>query len=102
MIDTSKSPMPWDLRYLSRFQLEYTETRLLIVKNKNIILDPKSRVSLPTSYFDPGSKEILYTLKNDFVSLIVFDEVSSFPYDQYFKFKLIESLVTEGSGQYVE
>ena len=70
---------------------------MLIVNNKNITIDPKSGVPLPTSYFDPKTKENSFTLKNEFISLIVIDALSSSPEDQDYKSKLIESLITEGN-----
>ena len=69
---------------------------MLIVNNKNITFDPKSGVPLPTSYFDPGTKKSIYTLKSEFISFIVIDVLSSFSEDQDFKSKLINSLIVEG------
>ena len=91
-----KSSVPWDLSFLNRCQLEFTETRLLIVNSNTITFDPISGVPLPTNYYDPGTKENIRTLKDEFISLIVIDALSLSPEDQDFKSKLIESLITEG------
>ena len=88
-----KSSVPW---YHHRCQLEFTKKRLLIVNNNTITFDPISGVPLPTNYYDPDTKENICTLKNEFISLIVIDALSSSPEDQDFKSKLIESLITEG------
>ena len=81
---------------MNRCQLDFTETRLLIVNNNTITFDPISGIPLPTNYYDPDTKENIRTLKNEFISLIVIDALSSSPEDQDFKSKLIESLITEG------
>ena len=94
--DYKITTIPWDLRFLVRWQHEYTNTRILIVKNKNITIDTKSGVPLPTSYFDQDTKEQIYTLKNEIISFIVIDDLSTSPNDKDFKSKLIESLLIEG------
>ena len=91
-----KNSVPWDFNFLNRFQREFTSTRLLIVNNHTITYDPISGVPLPTNYYDPHTKENIGTLKNEFISLIVIDALSSSPEEQDFESKLIKTLITEG------
>ena len=84
-----QSSISWDFSLLNRCQLEFTNARLLYVNNNTITFDPISGVPLPTCYYDPGTKENIGTLKNEFISLIVIDDLSSSPKDLDFKSKLI-------------
>lgn len=94
--DTSKfiSPILWDYRYLNRWCVKYSDARVLISNNEKIIVDPKSGVPLPISYIDQDSKENVDTLKDEFVSFIVLDDLSM--NDRDFNWKLIKSLIIEG------
>ena len=94
--ESHKTTIPWDLRFVELWQHECTDPRILIVYNENVTIDTKSGVPLPTSYINPKTKEQIYTLKNEIISFIVIDDLSTSPNDKDFKSKLIKSLLIEG------